>query len=123
MFMRLAVRKMRQAISPRLATSRLLITRVPSLHAEDAEGLRIVRRVARHRAGERQCPARVPRIDDAVVPQTGGRIIRMPLALILLADRLLEALLLDSRPVAALGLQLLALDGREHTRRLFPAHH
>src|SRR5215469_14028845 len=89
MFMRRAVRKMRQAISPRLATSRLLITRVPWLHAEHAKACRLLRRVAHHRERE---------------------------------DRLLEGLLLRRGPVVALGLQLLALHRREHTRRLLPTH-
>src|SRR5215469_12074699 len=120
MFMRRAVRKMRQAISPRLATSRLLITRVSWLHAEHAKACRLLRRVAHHRERERQHAAGVGRVDDPVVPQPRRGIIRVPLALVLLADRLLEGLLLRRGPVVALGLQLLALDGGEHTRLLLP---
>src|SRR5215831_7280441 len=121
--MRRAVRKMRQAISPRLATRRLLITRVPELHAEHAKALRLQRGVAHHREGERQHAPRVAGVDDPVVPQTRRGIIRVPLPLVLLADRLLEGLLLRFGPLTAGRLQLLALYGREDARRLLPAHH
>src|ERR1700752_2558498 len=109
MFMRRAVRKMRQATSPRLATRRLLITRVPDLHAEHAKPRRLLRRVAHRRERERQHAARVAGADDPVVPQSRRGVMRVPLALVLLAGRLLEGLLLRRGPVGSFGLQLLAL--------------
>ena len=65
---------------------------------------------------------RVLRVDDAIVPQPRGRVVRVSLALVLLADRRLEGLLLGGRPVPACGLQLVALDGGEHARGLLAAH-
>src|SRR5579862_4955045 len=88
---RRAVRKMRQAISPRFATSRVLITApLPRLHPEHAERRALVRRVAHRRERQRQHPPRVGGIDDAIVPQPRRRIVGMSLALVLFADRGLE---------------------------------
>src|SRR5215472_11644795 len=123
MFMRRAVRKMRQAISPRLATRRLLITRVASLHAEHAKARLLLRGVAHHRERERQYAARVGGVDHPVIPQTRRGVIRGSLPLVLLADRLLEGLLLRFGPLAPSRFELLALHGCEDARRLFPAHH
>src|SRR6185369_1819400 len=59
-------------------------------HPEDAEPGRADRLVHRRRQAERQRHAGVDRIEDAVVPDPRGGIVRMPLAIVLLEDRLLE---------------------------------
>src|SRR3984893_4114202 len=121
---RAGVRKMRQAISPRLATRRLLIT-APSdlaLHPEHAKVRRLLRRVAHRRERQPQYAPRFDGIDHAIVPQARRGIIRMSLALVLLANRLLECLLVRHRPVLTRAPQLVTLDGREHAGGLLPAH-
>src|SRR3979490_879666 len=100
---RRAVRKMRQAISPRLATRRLSIT-APSalaLHPEHAKVCRLLRRVAHRRERQPQHAPRFDGVDHAIVPQPRRRIIGMSLALVLLANRLLEGLLVGPRPLPA----------------------
>src|SRR4029450_8847542 len=86
--MRLAVRMIRQAISPRLAINSLSKGRpVDTSHPEDTEPGRLGRRrvetggerEAEHRAGLRG-------IDHAVVPQPRGGVIGMALLFVLLAD-------------------------------------
>ena len=57
-----------------------------SLHPEDAEGRLGNRRVQRGRDAEREHAARVERVDDAVVPQARGRVVRVALLLVLRAD-------------------------------------
>src|SRR5262249_62432369 len=114
---RRAVRNMRHAISPRLATRRLRIT-CPALHAEHAEAPGLERRVARRCQRQREYAPGITGVYHPVVPEPRRRIIRMALALVLLADRVLEGLLFGSRPLAPAALQLLALYGREHTRGL-----
>src|SRR5947209_13855123 len=100
--MRLTVRNTRQAISPRLATRtvgtwwglRFLSNGVMASHPEDA----VVRLgnggVVGGGDGQRQREAGVARVDDAVVPQAGGRVIGVALAVVLVPDRLLEGLFL-----------------------------
>src|SRR5579872_2408615 len=97
---------MRQAISPRLATRRLRIMFVMSLgtwrsHAEEPEARVCHGPVAHGSERKPQDPTRLERIDHSIIPEARGRVIRMPLALVLLADRLLESFLLSRRPVAA----------------------
>src|SRR6185437_2999423 len=124
--MRRAVRKMRQAISPRLATRRLriiFIVVLPSpLHAEEAEARLFLRRVVHRGKRETENAARLERIDHPVVPESRRGVIGMTLALVLLADGPLEGFLFFRRPVASGALELSALDGREHARRLLAAH-
>src|SRR5580658_1606637 len=122
---RRAVRKIRQAISPRLATRRLLIKAAPlfvALHAEHAEARRLLRGVAYRRQAKAQHAPGVTWVDDPIVPQPRRGIIGMPLALVLLADRALEGLLILLRPLPRAAFELIALDGRQHARRLLPAH-
>src|SRR2546430_5051542 len=121
---RRAVRKMRQAIPPRLATRRLFITAPspPALHPEHAKVRRLLRRVAHRRERQPQHAPRFDGIDHAVVPQPRRGIIGMSLALVLLANRLFERLLLRRRPVLTRAPQLVTLDGREHAGGLFTAH-
>src|SRR5262245_19677151 len=78
---RLAVRMIRQAISPRLATRSLWNRRASKTsHPEDAEAGGLGRRRV-HAGGERQAEhgAGVGWIDDAVVPDAGGGVIRVAL--------------------------------------------
>src|SRR5262249_26505841 len=63
-------------------------------HPEDAEPGRPDRLVHRRRQAQRQRHARVDRIEDAVVPEAGRGVVRMPFAVVLLEDRLLEGGLL-----------------------------
>src|SRR4029077_1066919 len=77
--------------------------------------------------GCRNCEAEhapcIDRIDDAVVPEARRRVVRMALALVLLADRRLERVFLFLRPGLAGCLDAVAAHGREHTRGLLAAHH
>src|SRR6185503_9958368 len=89
-----------------------------SLHPEDAEA-----RVFRGGVGadgkcQSEDAAGVRGIDHAVVPKARRGVIGMALALVLLADRRLEGLFLLLRPLALLGLDAVALDGRQHRGRL-----
>src|SRR5207248_5337759 len=118
--MRRAVRKTRTAISPRLATRtvgpwwglRFFMTSHPE-HA--------VRRLGNGGVvgggdGQSQGEAGVERVDDAVVEEAGRRVVGVALAVVLVADRLLEGLFLLGRGEAAL------LHGGQHRRRLLAAH-
>src|SRR5476649_536366 len=92
-------------------------------HTKDAELGLADRLIHRRRQCQRQSHARVGRIEDAVVPQACRGVIRMALALELVAHRLLEGFFLVLRPAAALGLDIVAPHGREHGCRLLAAHH
>ena len=74
--------------------------------------------------GERktQHGAGIGGIDDAVVPDAGGRVIGMALPLVLLADRRLERLLVGRAPVAALGLGRLLAQQPQNGSSLLAAH-
>src|SRR6195256_1656355 len=92
-------------------------------HPEDAEFRQPDRLVHRRRQAERQRHARVDRIEDTVVPQPRRGVIGMALAVVLLADRLLESFFLLLRPRPAPRLDIVAPHGGEHARRLLAAHH
>src|SRR5438128_2787758 len=62
----------------------------PFLHPENAEAAFLDRRVERGGDREREDVARFLRGDQAVVPEPRGRVVRVPLALVLLAERALE---------------------------------
>src|SRR5450631_1915 len=98
------------------------LTRFP-LHAEDAEARLFDGRIQGCSESEAEDPARVGRVDDAVVPEPRRRIVRMALPLVLLADRILERILVRLRPLLAFRLEAVAPNGREHRGRLLPAHH
>src|SRR5919107_1422857 len=122
---RLAVRMMRQAISPRLAMrteGRLSFTiALFPLHSEDAEaGLRH-RRVERCRKRQSQDTSRLGGQDDPVVPESGCGIIGAALLLIPVSNRRLESFFLFSAPALPLRLQIVAPDGGEHARGLLAA--
>src|SRR6267142_246209 len=93
------------------------------LHSENAEPGFLDRRVERSRDRRRQrAPCFLGR-DDAVVPETGGRIIGVSLLLILLEDGPLELLLLLLAPLAAFRLDAVAFHRGEHGGSLLAAHH
>ncbi len=76
-------------------------------HAKDAERALGHRRVRRGREAEREHAARVERVDDAVVPEPRGRVVRVALRLVGGAD------------LVRIGIA----DHRQHRRRLLAAHH
>src|SRR5688572_12305556 len=96
---------------------------VPGLHAEHAEARVLGGAVGGDGEGEAEDAARVGGVDDAVVPEAGGRVVGVALALVLLADRRLESFLVVLRPLPALRLDAVTLDGREHGSGLLAAHH
>src|SRR5688572_4484104 len=112
---------------PWCSTARaLLIGDFPSWfafsHAEHAEARFLVGRVASRGQREPEHPARIGRIDDAVVPEARGGVVRVALALVLLADRGLERLLFVLRPRALLRLDPVAAHGGQHRGGLLAAH-
>src|SRR5438132_30208 len=80
-------------------------------HANAASQVRVPRRGE----AEGENGPRLERVDDAVVPQAGGRVIGRALRLVLLADPLLEAL--------PAGVVLERADESEDRRGLVAAHH
>src|SRR4051812_22099129 len=88
-------------------------------HSEHAE-LRALgdRRVQRCGEGEAEHVAGLGGVDDTIVPQPRCRVPRIALRLVIVADRLLEGFSLLRRPFVSV-----AVDGREHGRSLFTAHH
>src|SRR3954465_1135600 len=126
-----SVRITRTAISPRLATSTVSNIRSspgtfgaesPQSHSEDAVTQLAERRVRARREGETEHGAGLRRVDDAVVPEAGGGVVRVALVFVLVADRRLERLFLLGRPLLAAGLEPVAAHGREHAGRLLAAH-
>src|SRR5262245_46044933 len=93
-----------------------------SLHPEYAEVSSIDRGVERRRQAEAEHHAAVGRVDDAVVPEAGARVIGMALLLVLGADRGLEGLLLVRVPFLLLGGEAVALHLRQHVGGLVAAH-
>jgi hypothetical protein len=68
-------------------------------------------------------PPRVGGIDDAVVPEPRGRVVRRTLVLVGAEDRRFEGLLVLGRPLLAPRLEPVATDRCEHRSRLLAAHH
>src|SRR6185295_5526573 len=87
-------------------------------HPEDAEARLRNGLFERQRQPQREAAARVDRIDDAIVPQPRGGVIRITLLLVLLADRGLEGRLFFRAPGAALGFDGIAAHRRENVRGL-----
>src|SRR2546426_2709728 len=71
--------------------------------------------MARRGDPEGEHGARVERVDDAVVPEPGGRVVGRALGLVLLTDAPAERL--------ALGILLERPDERQHRRGLLAAHY
>src|SRR5262249_14564863 len=92
-------------------------------HPEYAEARFLGRGLHRDREREPQHAARVRGIDHAVVPQARGGVVRVALALVLVADRRLERLFLVRGPLPLLRLDAVAPHGREHGGGLLAAHH
>src|SRR5882672_4146575 len=97
------------------STSSILTSCLFASHPKYAELRFLDRRVQRGGDGEAEQAPRVERVDHAVVPEARARVVGMALALVLLADRLLELLFL------LLGGEV-ALDRGEHAGRLLAAH-
>src|SRR5262245_29359720 len=75
--------------------------RIPSRHAEDpAPGIGDWRS-ARREQPERARLARFRRIQDAVIPQTGGRVVRRSFAIVLLENGGADRLLFFSRQLSS----------------------
>src|SRR6476659_2838582 len=100
----------RRAISPRLAMRSRRIMEWCS-HPEDAVGGFGDRRVGRGLEPHAEDTAGVDGVDDAVVPEARGRVVRRALVLVLVADGRLEGLLVLGRPLTALPLDAIAPDG------------
>src|SRR6185312_15184710 len=114
------VRITRTEISARLATN--TVSNISS-HPEDAVGDGFQRGVGTYRKGKPDTRSGSSRIDDAVIPQAGGRIVGVALVLVLLADGRLERLLLIRRPRLTGRGQLLTAHGGQHRRSLLATHH
>src|SRR5256885_7975024 len=84
-------------------------------HAEDAVPHVLDRRMPGGSEPERKDSTRGERIDDAVIPEARGRVIRRSLRLVLLENARAERFLL--------GVVLERPDQREDRRGLLPAHH
>src|SRR5690554_6718416 len=85
-------RRTRTAISPRLAIRILwkVFTAPPGSHAKNAEPALEAGRVQGYRQGQCKHMARFRRIDDPVVPQAGGGVIRAALGFIFFENGLLK---------------------------------
>src|SRR6185436_7695133 len=83
------------------------------LHSKHPELRLRNRRVERGRQPQGQRLPRVRGIEDAVVPQARGRVVRRSLELVLVEDRLADRGFLFLRERLALPHQLLAFHGRE----------
>src|SRR5262249_47576840 len=124
------------AISPRLATStdsiggviRARLSRgsplgkTSSSHAENAKWSGRDLRVERGREAEAQHHSGVDRIDDTIVPQSGGREIRIPFRFISGKRRRRERLALRVRHVAPVAMEVVEPYLEEHACRLLTAH-
>src|SRR5690606_25652103 len=120
--MRRAVAATRQAISPRLAMSKVSNTAIPSLHAEDAEAGGFDRSVQSGGKRKGEYASGVAGADNAVVPETRRGVVGVPFVLVLLADRRLEGFLFLGAPAAAATFNAVAPHRREHAGRLFAPH-
>src|SRR5580700_4113456 len=109
------VRMIRTAISPRLAIRTLLklFAGTGASHPEDAVAGRLERGVGGRGQREPEDPAGAGRVDDPVVPQPGGRVVRVALVLVLLAD--VGLVTADATTDAT-------TDGGQHARGLVAAH-
>src|SRR6267142_333425 len=91
-------------------------------HPEDPELRRRYRRVEARRQRERQGAAGLRRVENPVVPQPRGRIVRRPFEVVLVENRLADLPVLLVRQLPVLARQLVALDRGEHARGLLAAH-
>src|ERR1041384_4945557 len=126
------VRMTRTAISPRLAIKMLSNTedllaesRIDTAHShpEDAVADRLQRGVGGGGQGQAEHLAGVGGVDHAVVPEACGRVVRVALVLVLVADRRLERLFVFHGPLLATALELVAPEGGAHAPGRLAAHH
>src|SRR5699024_7016860 len=126
------VRRIRIAISPRLAIRTLSIICtswsvrpvrvIRASHPEDAVAGLGQGGAGDDVQGQAQHGAGVGGVDDPVVPEPGGGVVGAALGLVLLDDGALELGLLGLAPGAAAGLDPVASPGREDGGGLLPAH-
>src|SRR3546814_14883131 len=110
----------RQALSPRLAI-RIFVNMLSS-HPEHAEACVRDRCVGGGGEAEPESAAGLRGIDDAVIPEPGGRVVRTALRVELFAGRRLERGFVFSAPGLSLRFERIATHGREHVGGLFTAH-
>src|SRR5690606_5995990 len=91
------LRRMRRAISPRLAIRTLWMVMAAS-HAEHAAVDRGQRRAGDDVEGEAQDGAGLGGVDDAVVPEPGGGVVGAALPVVVLLDRPAELRLVLGAP-------------------------
>ena len=89
---------------------------------EQAEPGVLDRRVETGGDGKAKDVSRLGRIDNAVVPEPCGRVVRVALGFVLFARLFLEGRFVGFRPAAAFGLGGVAADRGEYVRRLLTAH-
>src|SRR5215469_14134581 len=94
------------------------VSNVMRSHPEDAEARRRQRRVRGRGDAEGEHRARVGRIDDAVIPQPRGGIVRIAFCLVFVKDRTGELVLLFFRHRAAARAERFHADGQQDARRL-----
>src|SRR4051794_41985945 len=109
------VRFTRTAISPRLATR--TVSNIRSSHPEDAVAELAQRRVGARGEGEPEHGAGLRGIDDAVVPEAGGGVVRVTLVIVMLTGRRLARPFIPGPPLPAAGPQPLAAHRRPDAGR------
>src|ERR1051326_8332546 len=107
-------------VLPRSKTNQ--VSRGIGSHSKDAETRLRDRRVVRDRQPEAEVAARVGGVDDAVVPEARGRVVRAPFALVLREHRIGDLALLFGAQLLAVARELIALHGRQHAGGLLAAH-
>src|SRR5215208_4436107 len=93
-----------------------------NLHSKDTEAGRFDRSVRGGGEAKSQNHPGIHRVYDTVVPEPGGRVVRVPFLLVLLEDGPLELLALLVRHLSALALEVVLLHGQEDVRGLCSAH-
>src|SRR5437763_10784975 len=93
------------------------------LHPEDAK-LRLLNRcVVRDRKAEAEVGAGVGGIDDAVVPEARGRVVRRTFRLVFLQHGIGDGALFLGAQLLARARELIAFHRRQHARGLLASHH
>src|SRR6186713_1801730 len=108
---------------PVITASAFSIFMILPLHSKHAVAFALRRRsVDGEVQREPEHAARVQRIDNAIVPQTGRRVIRVSLAFVLRTNLRHKRLLVGLRPILAADLRAVAPNGGQHLRGLLAAH-
>src|SRR5215831_15434887 len=93
-----------------------------SLHTKNAESSFFLRRVHSRRDAEGENHSRIGRIDDSIIPQPRGAVVRIAFLFILIEDGLLEFFLFCGRHGFGLRFQLIYFHLEQYTRRLLSTH-